>query len=147
MNCRGLGDRKKRRDVFNFLRETKASVICIQDIRIDPKLETYIRAEWGYDIIFSPYKSNARGTAILLNPNYEYKIKKYKKGANGDYIIVELTVDNKPMVILSIYGPNRDSPQFYERLCRELEEFNTDQYILCGDWNATMDPEMDTFNY
>lgn len=47
MNRRGLGDKHKRRDVFKYMRESKSYIICLQDIHLDPDLESYIHAEWG----------------------------------------------------------------------------------------------------
>ena len=48
MNCQGLADPRKRRDVFHYLRDKSYSIYLLQDTHFDPKLENCIRAEWGY---------------------------------------------------------------------------------------------------
>ena len=50
MNCRGLGDTNKRKDVFGYLREKSASIYCIQDTHFTPSMEKIIRMQWGYEI-------------------------------------------------------------------------------------------------
>ena len=45
MNCQGLADPRKRRDVFHYLRDKSYSIYLLQDTHFDPKLENCIRAE------------------------------------------------------------------------------------------------------
>ncbi len=55
MNCRGLGDKIKRTDVFQYMRSKAYSIICLQDIHVDPDMEDAVRSEWGFDAIICPY--------------------------------------------------------------------------------------------
>ena len=41
VNAQGLGDKNKRKDVFNFLKEKKASIYFIQDTHFTDS-ETYL---------------------------------------------------------------------------------------------------------
>ena len=75
MNCRGLADNAKRRDVLHYLKNKQYSIYCLQDVHWVERMEDQIRAEWGLEwVFFSSFKSNARGVAILFNNNFEYKI-------------------------------------------------------------------------
>lgn len=40
-----------------------------------------------------------------------------------------------------------DTPSFYENIRDILLEFDNDYFILCGDFNLTLNPSLDTFNY
>ncbi len=46
MNCRGMGNLAKRRDVFHFLRNKNYSVYCLQDVHFDKDMEHLVRCEW-----------------------------------------------------------------------------------------------------
>ena len=59
-NARGLHNCSKRKDVFNFLRNEKADIICLQEIHIAPGEEHVFRNQWGGIAWFSPLTS-ARG--------------------------------------------------------------------------------------
>ena len=66
LNCRGLGDKQKRKDVFDYLKNKKASIYCIQDTHFSNNELSYIRSQWGYDSYFSPGTRDSRGVAICL---------------------------------------------------------------------------------
>ena len=74
VNCQGLGDPGKRRDVLNFLKSKKCNIYCLQDTHFKKDLEPYIQPQWGFQCVFSSYSSNSRGTAIMINNNFQYEI-------------------------------------------------------------------------
>ena len=74
MNCRGLADPVKRRDVLNHLREKKPSIVFLQDIHLDNTNSKQIILEWGFEGLIAPFSRRSRGVAILFNNNFEYKI-------------------------------------------------------------------------
>lgn len=45
-----------------------------------------------------------------------------------------------------MYGPNRDSPDFYRGLSYIIEELNDDFIIMCGDWNLVQNFNLDWHN-
>ena len=49
--------------------------------------------------------------------------------------------------IINIYGPNIDSPWFYENLNDILRNNELDYTIICGDFNLVLNPKMDCHNY
>ena len=87
MNCRGLGDSRKRRDVFHFLRDKKYSICLLQDTHFQKSMEGMIKNEWGFEIFFASFSSNSRGVAVLFNNNFEFKINNIYKDINGNWMI------------------------------------------------------------
>jgi exonuclease III len=148
INTRGLGDKTKRIDILKRIKEQRTQIACLQDIHIDMKMQNIVRAEWGLDIFFSSYTSNARGVAILLNNNFEYTVHNSKSDSNGNFIAIDLTIENYTrLTLLNLYGPNTDSPEFYTNIKSVITDFENDNIIICGDWNLVLNPEKDTFNY
>ena len=147
LNCQGLGDRKKRKDVFSYLRCKKYNIFCIQDTHFTPEIENIVRAEWGYECHFSSLSSNSRGVAILFNNNFEYKVIREKKERDGNFLALDLEIENNRLTLITLYGPNTDSPDFYDRIIETLGLFDNDSYIVCGDFNLVVDPEKDCHNY
>ena len=61
-----------------------------------------------------------------------------------------LTFDafGKRYLIIALYGPNRDDPDFYQNHVFNLANFpNHDYAIWSGDWNLVLDQKIDTKNY
>ena len=147
VNCWGLGDSKKRKDVFNYLRSKRFSVYFLQDTHFVKDKELLIRAEWGFECIFNCNSSQSRGVAILLNNNFEFKIHSIFRDDNGNLLIVDLTICNQRLTLVNIYGPNTDNPCFYKLILQRLKLLNNTSHILGGDWNLVLNPYIDTHKY
>lgn len=147
VNCQGLGNAQKRRDVFNYLRQKKYSIYLLQDTHFEKKLEPYISAEWGYQCYFASFNSNSRGVAVLFNNNFEFKVKEVYKGEDGNSLLLIVQVNEMNLILGNIYGPNRDNPAFYNSLKECISEIECPNIILAGDWNLVLDPTRDYQNY
>ena len=149
MNCRGLGNFQKRRDVFHYLRDKGFSFYFLQDTHFDPTMESRIKAEWGYEAFFFSYSTNARGVAILVNNNVEFKVLSVHKDLNGNHLLVRINMFNTVFLLVNVYGQNNDCPEFYdtcslERNIRNIGNF--DSIIMAGDFNLVRNFELDCFN-
>lgn len=147
LNCRGLNDYKKRIDVFNFLKDQKHHIYCLQDTHFTKKQEKAIYAQWSGECLFSFSKSNARGVAILFNKNLEYEIHKKINDDIGNFIALDVTIEKNRLTLVNLYGPNNDNPDFYEKVFETIDGLNNDKYIICGDFNLVLNPEIDYYNY
>lgn len=143
-NVRGLHDSQKRKDLFHFLRSQNFQICCLQGTHFTEALEPYIRAEWGGQVVFSSYTSNAKGVCILFNNNFEYKVLKSKSDGEGNFIVIDLEIEAKRTTLINLYGPNEDSPQFYMKIADVIEEIGNESCILCGDFNLVQDQNLDT---
>lgn len=146
-NCQGLANPQKRRGLFRHLRLKKYNIVCLQDVHIQDQMESYIKAEWGFNIYLSPGSNNSRGVLVLFNNNFEHKVERVKKDSKGNYIILDIIIQGKRITLVNLYGPNEDNPQFYSNLKQKYSEFENEFVIICGDWNLVINPELDTNNY
>ena len=110
-------------------------------------MESFVKAEWGFDVYFSSFTSNKRGVMVLINNNFDQKVESIKTDPSGNFIILDMSIQGKKVTLVNLYGPNEDKPQFYKNLQHKLSEFDNDFVIMCGDWNLVLNPEVDTHNY
>lgn len=147
-NTQGLQNLQKRVDVFDYLKERKNQIYCLQDTHFIKDNEANIIDQWGNsNCIFSNYKSNARGVAILFGKDLDYTINDKLIDENGNYIIVDITVSSKRMTLVNLYGPNRDDPNFFQNISNYIEDIGNNDVIICGDYNCVLDPDLDYYNY
>ena len=121
MNCRGLANFEKRRDVFHLFKCKQYSKCCFQDVHFTNNTEAIVRAEWGLECYFNSFKSNSRGVAILFNNNFEFKVHSSKLDNNGNMLALDIEIDELRITLVNIYGPNNDSPSFFDDLSEVIK--------------------------
>ena len=93
----------------------------------------------GYDCFFNSETSN-RGTGILIKNKLNYTIISKECDIGGNFILLKLKIENKPLIIGSIYGPNiNENIGVYEELTNKLSGLECETIVLGGDWNCTVD--------
>ena len=147
LNCQGLGDHDKRRDVFKYLKKLKYSIVCLQDTHFSKKSERLIESEWGFKTFFNSLDSRSRGVAILFNNNFELKVHSSFSDNSGNVLFVSAEINDKLVLLVNIYGPNKDNPEFYTLLNQRIHKYEINNILIVGDWNLLLNPEIDCFNY
>lgn len=147
VNCQGLGDIAKRKDVFNYLRALECNIYCLQDTHFSHDTEDEIRNLWGYQCFFSSYSTNSRGIAILINNNFDFKPLIEKGDIDGNYFILKACIEGHEVLICTIYGPNNDTPLFFENIQNHIDDMQCSNIIWCGDFNLVLNPDLDYYNY
>ena len=128
LNCQGLGDPKKRRDVLDHLRSKNYSILCLQDTHFTKQNENIIRAEWGYKVLFNSYTSQSRGVAIFIKNNFDFTLHNSYSDQSGNILILDIEIDQHRLTLANIYGPNNDDPTFYQNLQTLItQQGNTDE--------------------
>lgn len=145
MNVRGLNsDPKKRRDVFNWLKNQKHDIYLLQETHCTEAVMKYWESEWGYKCVFSNGTSTSRGVAVLFNNTFEHIIKKIVKDKEGRFIGIDIEFMDCKITLVNIYGPNTDDPAFFEYVTKEIEMIGNDTIIWGGDFNTVQNHQLDT---
>ena len=147
MNCRGLGDQKKRRDVMHYLRSLNVDIVFLQDTHLTARALPYFNSLWKGGCYHACYSSCSRGSSILVSKNTEHNIIKEISSVCGNYVIAICRIGTEVFAFINIYGPNRDQPNFFVECFAHLENIEIDHVILGGDMNFVIDYELDSLNY
>lgn len=134
LNARGLSDYKKKRDLFHYLHNKQYSIVCLQETHFTQTQENFIEAEWGYRCFFSSLNSLSRGTVILFKNNFQFQIHNMVSDPQGNYMILNVTIENKQITLVCLYGPNRDNPDFFKKVQCMVEKEGNQNIIIVGDW-------------
>ena len=74
------------------------------------------KREWGYAASFCSHTSHSRGIAILFNNSFKYTLHKEIIDKNGNYIILDITIQDYRFSLVALYGPNDDYPKHKDNL-------------------------------
>ena len=112
-NCQGLRDASKRTDVIKYLEDLQANILCLQETHWLKNEEKMLSKTWTGDIFLSGEKTNARGVAILIKRNLDYKISSVFSDLSGNLVSILITIESLKYRIINIYAPNADTPEFF----------------------------------
>ena len=138
----------RRIDVFEYIKSKNYDIYCLQDTHFTVENEKQIIDQWGNsNSIFSHFKSNARGVAILFSKSLDYKIHRKIIDDSGNFIIVDMNIHNQRLTLINLYGPNTDNPNFFKKISTYVDDIGNTEIIICGDYNCVINPELDYYNY
>ena len=129
------------------MKHKKAHILCLQDTHLTVEDEVDLRTYWKGEILLHGAHTNSRGVAILLSDIFEYKVKNVIQDNSGNMIVLDFQMSDIKDKLINIYGPNIDDPNFYECMSNLLSENEEEYVIWCGDFNMTLNPDLDSHNY
>ena len=117
LNVRGLRNQVKRRSIFSYLKNQKATLYCLQEAFSKEDDEKIWSAEWGGQIIFSHGSEHSRGVCTLLNANSRFYLNTVYADRDGRYIIAKVNIGDEQLFAikskcLKISSNWRSQPKF-----------------------------------
>ena len=107
----------------------------LQDVHfIDRDIKKY-EDEWGGKCIINGSSSASQGVAILVKRGIECEVENEYRDEGGNILSVKLNIAGLEFVLVTLYGPNRDDPNFYGKLEKIVNENSEYQTVLCDDLN------------
>ena len=134
----GLG---KRRAIFAEYRE-RCDILCLQETHSDSDTCGLWINEWGGRIIFSHGSSNSRGVAICAKKSFLGLISQASSDQEGRRVSCRIQMNDKVIYLVNVYGPNRDSPMFFENVIKTSFEQDPN-LIVVGDFNTVLNTAID----
>ena len=147
VNVRGLGEQHKRRDVLRYLKKMNFDIIFLQDTHLTAKKVPFFNALWKGKAYHSCYSHNSRGTSILIDHTLQHDVLFDFICEEGNYVIIGCKIGSDTYIFGSIYGPNKDEPNFYKGIDELLSSVDVEHIIIGGDLNFVMNPQKDCFGY
>ena len=138
-NCRGLQDSFKRKTVFSHFHKKKDDIIFLQETHSSAADEKFWASQWGGHSWFSSFSSNSRGVAIFIKSNHHISVNSIDKDPAGRYIILNIVIDGFNLVLVNIYAPNKDDPDFFFDVFARLDNINQSHLLVAGDMNVALD--------
>ena len=146
VNCRGLAEKIKRGDIFSICKE-RYDITVLTDTHCCLENESHCRGECGYIGKFSSYSSRSRRVAVLFKNSFEFKINSAILYTKGNFVILDITIQDYRLTLIGIYGPNNDNPDFFQLLQSKICLNENTSVIVVGDWNVIQNYDKDTINY
>ena len=142
-NVRGLGDNNKRCEVFYHLHLKAHDIMFLQETHSTKGSLKRWSMEWGNKIWAAKGSSNAQGVAILFKKSLKVVVHNVILDDNGRYLIMYITMRDKKWLLVNVYVPNDDKPEFFADLFKQADSFAPDYTIVGGDLNLGLEALID----
>lgn len=147
-NCQGLHMKEKQGDIFDYLNSKDLNIYCLQDTHFIEQDEVLIKKTNGKAIVFSIHLLQIKEKLLYcLKIILTIKYTKLKKDGDGNLVGLDLNIEDKRFTLINVYGPNIDTPCFYDKLTEIIDFFGNQLCIICGDFNLVQNFNLDTHNY
>ena len=154
-NVNGLNTQGKKENLLNELILRKVDIAVVTDSRLNENSINSLRQNEEYNCIFNVLETEeednrqvtSRGVIILWKKKGLITIEELYKSDDGNLLLANCKIDERQLLIAGIYGPNADTPSFYDNLEAKLEQFSHDRVVICGDFNVTLSHSLDNLNY
>ena len=142
-NVKGLRADFKRKKMFNFFNNLNYDYCCLQETHSDILIEKDWESEWGGKVLFNHGTSNRLGVAIFHKG--KHKILEEITDNSGRYAAIKILLDNKKILIASVYAPNTEKEQkeFFTAVHLLINNTEYDELILGGDFNICLNNVLD----
>ena len=151
-NVNGIGDDRKRREIFNFMKKHTSSkaLVCLQETHSTPKNKKLFEYQWRGKVLFSHGTSSSQGVCICFRYGLDYKLINVISDKGGRYIISRMEIQGEPYLILNCYAPNDEKGQvkLFKDISGHLNSLDIPpgcNFICAGDWNLIFDTRMYSF--
>ena len=122
-NCRGLNNTKKRYDIFTLFKEKNVDILCLQETHFFEEIENEIYQQWEGNCFFSHGSSHSKGVAVLIKKGTDIKVLACRKDTNGQFIALNISYNDKQIILANIYTPNTDNPVFLINAFSNIDSF------------------------
>ncbi len=142
-NVNGAGSREKKLKIFGQLKKLQADVVLLQETHRPATATDQLKTTEFPNVFSACYNSKQRGVAILIHKNVNFTVLNTVIDPEGRFLIIKLSIFDKKLCIVSIYGPNVDDPSFFDVFFTALFEHLDCALVIGGDLNFGLNKEMD----
>ena len=143
LNANGLHASERRQRTLTWCRQQKADIVLLQEVHSVKEDEGDWRNDWEGTVFMSHGVSNSRGVTILVSPKINYDLRSEIVDPEGRYIILEICINDRNIVICNSYGFNEDKPEFFQTVIDKIESLNYESLIWGGDHNVVLNVKLD----
>ena len=153
LNVRGIRGSHKRKQLFQWLRENKFDIICLQETFFNADILETIQREWSGKMYHSLSNSvHSKGVSIIFRSRLDVTHLSTYKDMDGRRLLVNFKLGSDSIfTVVTVYAPNVTTQrvEFLKRTEKWIKQHCIAEQllILTGDFNSTYRTEDRTSNF
>ena len=107
MNVRGIRDYKKRITTFQFLKENKYDIACLQETYFNTKSTDKVKHEWdGTSYHCLTNSAHTKGVSIFIKKSFSGKVHNVHKDNTGRMLLLNVEYNGHFISVINLYAPS-----------------------------------------
>jgi len=121
-----------------WIQRQEPYIYCLQETHFRPQVTFRLKVRGCKNIFLANGKRKKAGVAILISDKIDkIKITKDKK---GHYLMIKGSIQEEGIIILNIYAPNIEAPQYIKQTLTDIKGEIDSNTIIVGDFNTPLTP-------
>lgn len=143
LNVRGLRKKHKRAALFNFFKQQKFDIVCLQESHINDKVAHIWEKQWGGKMYYFEGTAYSRGEIILVSKYFTGEVNKEK--IVDRLMVLSILYQNEKLYITNVYAPNelQAKIEYFEKIIPTLNKYTEEKLIILGDFNSVLNNNLD----
>ena len=136
LNCRGISKQRSRQNIYKYLRDLHADIICLQETHTPAADANFWTGQWCGPAVWSHY------VGILLHPNHS--LVSHSFSSSGRLACAEVRVRGRTFSVANMYAPavRNDRRNFFHSITPDT--FDPLRFaFIASDWNCCPNPSTD----
>lgn len=151
INVNGLGDVRKRRLAFNYLRRFKRTIFLLQETHCPPGNGRLWRSQWGSSMFLTEESSRSGGIATLFSRDLDPSVIGVKVSRCHRFLITDFELQGEHYQLVNLYMPTSDKEKCQISTLKELfdslDSDDNSHLFAGGDFNLARDADLDREGY
>lgn len=138
-----MRDKIKCSVALSFLKKQRADIVVLVEIHVEGRVWMALKRPWVGWAFHSTHTSHARGVSILVAKSIHFELCEILTDPQGRYVFLYVKRYGQPFLLLAFYIP----PPFCATVLTEgfafMARHSSVQTLWLGDFNTTLDPNLD----
>ena len=146
-NVNGINEKEKRRLIVNNLLTYNPDICCLIDTKLKSDDNNVFKNDFDMESISCFGPNSSRGVTFIYKKKFPFTITSSILDPEGNFVILDVEIYSRKITLVGLYGPNYDSPTFFENIFDLSGNIGNSNIIKMGDYNVTLNHEIDNVNY
>lgn len=144
-NVRGLNSPFRRAHLWTELLKSKCDIAFIQESHLlEADAHRCVHRRFPHIFYSHASKKKSAGVFICIKSSIAFSLNKCTVDTAGRYVIINCTINEKPITLATAYAPNVGQLAFCKKFLNKVQSLAVGDVIIGGDFNAPIDSEIDT---
>ena len=142
-NVRGMHTPTRRYAIYAYLKRHAIQIAMLQETHLTLEENKKLRNRWRGQLWATKYSAYARGAAVWVRAGVPFVALDEQIDQEGRFVMVRGKLDGRDILLGSIYAPNVEQNEFWQRLSKVLAQWKGVPWLLGGDFNTGLDINLD----